>query len=227
MATTRSCSGAPCAARTAACASAPSTTIWDAVPSSRAPPGVSVMPAWLRVISWSPRSWRRAVIACDTADSLTPSALAAARTDPSRATRTNAFSCVRVIAHSSVGRVARPLVHQRTVTPPFLGAASQDASQASCRASPALYRAAGAAGVRHAPPPRRYHRRVSDELFVPETSRSLRAHSRGIPAGAARPAHNESDYAAWTASIDTSGRHRDSSGAACRTRCPWMTTSAT
>ncbi len=103
VATTRSCSGAPWAARTAACASAPSTTIWDAVPSSRVPPGVSVMPAWLRVISWSPRSWRSAVIACETADSLTPSAAAAARTDPSRATSTNAFSCVRVIAHSTVG----------------------------------------------------------------------------------------------------------------------------
>ena len=103
VATMRSCSGAPCAARTAACASAPSTTIWDAVPSSLVPPGVSVMPAWLLVISWSPRSWRRAVIACETADSLTPSALAAARTDPRRATRTNAFSCVRVMAHSSVG----------------------------------------------------------------------------------------------------------------------------
>jgi hypothetical protein len=55
VATTRNCSGAPCAARTAACASAPSTTIWDAVPSSRDPPGVSVMPAGPRVISWSPR----------------------------------------------------------------------------------------------------------------------------------------------------------------------------
>ena len=42
--TTRSCSGAPCAARTAACASAPSTTICDAVASSREPPAVSVMP---------------------------------------------------------------------------------------------------------------------------------------------------------------------------------------
>ena len=51
VATIRSCSGAPCAARTAACASAPSMTICDAVPSSRVPPGVSVMPAWLLVIS--------------------------------------------------------------------------------------------------------------------------------------------------------------------------------
>ena len=39
VATTRSCSGAPWAARTAACASAPSTTICEAVPSSRVPPG--------------------------------------------------------------------------------------------------------------------------------------------------------------------------------------------
>ena len=51
VATTRSCSGAPWAARTAACASAPSMTIWDAMPTSRVPPGVSVMPAWLRVMS--------------------------------------------------------------------------------------------------------------------------------------------------------------------------------
>ncbi len=46
------------------------------------------------------------MIACDTADSLTLSAPAAARTDPSRATRTNAFSCVSVIAH--------PCEHWRT-----------------------------------------------------------------------------------------------------------------
>src|SRR5579859_7985880 len=49
-------------------------------------------------MSWSPRSCRSAVSAWDTADSLTPSALAAARTEPSRATRTNAFSCVSVTA---------------------------------------------------------------------------------------------------------------------------------
>ena len=49
--TTRSCSGAPCAARTAACASAPSTTIWDAVASSREPPAVSDMPAGPRLTS--------------------------------------------------------------------------------------------------------------------------------------------------------------------------------
>ena len=55
VATTRSCSGAPCAARTAACASAPSTTICDAVASSREPPAVSVMPFGPRVTSWSPR----------------------------------------------------------------------------------------------------------------------------------------------------------------------------
>jgi hypothetical protein len=49
--TTRSCSGAPCAARTAACASAPSTTICDAVASSLEPPAVSVMPTGPRVTS--------------------------------------------------------------------------------------------------------------------------------------------------------------------------------
>src|SRR5437868_6663113 len=96
--TTRSCSGAPCAARTAACASAPSTTICDAVASSREPPGVSVMPTDPRVTSWSPRCTRRADRAWETADSLTPSALAAAVTEPSRATRTNALSCVSVMS---------------------------------------------------------------------------------------------------------------------------------
>ena len=49
--TTRSCSGAPWAARTAAWASAPSTTICDAVASSREPPAVSVMPTGPRVTS--------------------------------------------------------------------------------------------------------------------------------------------------------------------------------
>ena len=49
--TTRSCSGAPCAARTAACASAPSTTICEAVASSLDPPAVSVMPTGPRVTS--------------------------------------------------------------------------------------------------------------------------------------------------------------------------------
>jgi hypothetical protein len=50
---------------------------------------------------------------------------------------------------------------------------------------------------------RGYHRRVSDELFVPEgftvpdglTAREFRL----APLG---PQHNESDYAAWTASVD-------------------------
>ncbi len=97
LATTRSCSGAPCAARTAACASAPSTTICDAVASSREPPGVSVMPLGPRLTSWSPRCWRSAVSAWDTADSLTPSAFAAEVTEPSRATRTNALSWVSVM----------------------------------------------------------------------------------------------------------------------------------
>ena len=92
VATTRNCSGAPCAARTAACASAPSTTIWDAEDSSREPPAVRVIPAGPRVTSWSPRCCRRAERACDTADSLTPSAFAAAVTEPRRATSTNALS---------------------------------------------------------------------------------------------------------------------------------------
>src|SRR5450631_2815242 len=97
VATTRSCSGAPRAARTAACASAPSTTICDAVASSREPPAVSVMPPGPRLTSWSPRCSRRADSACDTAGSLTPSAFAAAVTEPRRATRTNALSWVRVM----------------------------------------------------------------------------------------------------------------------------------
>ncbi len=92
VATTRICSGAPCAARTAAWASAPSTTICDAVASSREPPVVSVMPFGPRLTSGSPRCSRRADSACDTAGSLTPSAFAAAVTEPSRATRTNALS---------------------------------------------------------------------------------------------------------------------------------------
>ncbi len=96
-ATTRSCSGAPCAARTAACASAPSTTICEAVASSREPPAVSVIPLGPRLTSWSPRCWRSAVSACETADSLTPSAFAAEVTEPSRATSTNALSCVSVM----------------------------------------------------------------------------------------------------------------------------------
>ena len=96
-ATTRSCSGAPWAARTAACASAPSTTICDAVASSREPPAVSVIPLGPRLTSWSPRCWRRAVSACETADSLTPSAFAAEVTEPSRATSTNALSWVSVM----------------------------------------------------------------------------------------------------------------------------------
>jgi hypothetical protein len=49
--TTRSCSGAPCASRTTACASAPSATICEAVPSSRVPPGVRIMPPGDRMTS--------------------------------------------------------------------------------------------------------------------------------------------------------------------------------
>ncbi len=50
-------------------------------------------------------------MACDTADSLTPSALAAAVTEPSRATRTNAFSCVSVMTHAR--RCVRTLRRKR------------------------------------------------------------------------------------------------------------------
>src|SRR5690606_20757130 len=46
--------------------------------------------------------WRRAARAPDTAGSVTPSARAAALTDPSRATSTNASSCVSVTLRSVV-----------------------------------------------------------------------------------------------------------------------------
>jgi hypothetical protein len=55
------------------------------------------MPPPLRVSSGSSRYLRRDASACDTAGSLTPSALAAAFTEPSRATSTNALSCVSVM----------------------------------------------------------------------------------------------------------------------------------
>ena len=54
------------------------------------------MPVALRVINGSSRCWRRAARACETAGSLTPNAAAAARTDPSRETKTNTFSWARV-----------------------------------------------------------------------------------------------------------------------------------
>src|SRR5215469_2586648 len=113
LATTLSCSGAPCAARTAVWASAPSTTICEAVASNREPPAVSVMPVGPRLTSWSPRCTRRAASACDTAGSLTPSAFAAAVTEPSLATSTKAFSWVRVITIrlSRIGPVPADLVH--------------------------------------------------------------------------------------------------------------------
>src|SRR5215469_8415822 len=113
LATTLSCSGAPCAARTAAWASAPSTTICEAVASKREPPAVSVMPVGPRLTSWSPRWVRNAASACDTAGSLTPSAFAAAVTEPSLATSTNAFSCVSVITLrlSRIGPVGADLVN--------------------------------------------------------------------------------------------------------------------
>ena len=90
--TRRSCSGRPWPARTAACASAPSATICDATGSSFTPAVVSDIVAPLRVISWSPRCWRSAVSAWETAGSLTFSILAASLTDPSRATITKALS---------------------------------------------------------------------------------------------------------------------------------------
>src|SRR5258706_12375272 len=51
------------------------------------------MPDGPRLSSWSPRWTRSADSAWDTAGSLTPSALAAAVTEPSLATRTKAVSC--------------------------------------------------------------------------------------------------------------------------------------
>ena len=74
---------------------------------------MSVMPAGPRLISGSPRCWRRAVSAWDTAGSLTPSAFAAAVTEPSRATSTNALSWVRVITFPLLALVtAKPATHK-------------------------------------------------------------------------------------------------------------------
>jgi hypothetical protein len=94
--TSRSCSGRPCPDRTAACASAPSATICDATGSSFTPAVVRVIAGPFRMISWSPRCWRSAVSAWETAGSLTFSILAASLTEPSRATITNALSWVSV-----------------------------------------------------------------------------------------------------------------------------------
>src|SRR5260221_2747798 len=55
------------------------------------------MPDGPRLSSWSPRWTRSADSAWDTAGSLTPSALAAAVTEPSLATSTKALSCVSVM----------------------------------------------------------------------------------------------------------------------------------
>ncbi len=81
---------------TAATASAPSATIWEAMPSSRLPPSVSTIRSPERVTSGSPRCLRSWASDWETAGSLTPSARAAALTDPSRATKTNAPSWLRV-----------------------------------------------------------------------------------------------------------------------------------
>jgi hypothetical protein len=96
-ATRRSCSAAPFADRTADSASAPSDTICAAMVSSLLPPAVIAIPPPLRVSRGSSRYLRSAASAWETAGSLTPSALAAAFTDPSRATSTKALSCVNVM----------------------------------------------------------------------------------------------------------------------------------
>jgi hypothetical protein len=62
------------------------------------------MPLPSRSTSGSPMCWRSAANERDTAGSLTPSTSAAARTDPSRATSTNAPNCVRVIPETLSAR---------------------------------------------------------------------------------------------------------------------------
>ena len=64
---------------------------------SARPPGVSAMPVPVRRNSGSPRSARSAATAADTAGSLTPSAVAAARSDPSSATSANVRSWANVM----------------------------------------------------------------------------------------------------------------------------------
>ena len=88
--------GAPWAWRITDSPSAARATICDAMLTKRSPPAVSDIPAAVLVISGSPNCWRRAASAPETAGSVTPSAPAAAFTDPSRATSTNASSWVRV-----------------------------------------------------------------------------------------------------------------------------------
>ena len=96
-ATSRGCSAAPFADRTADSASAPRETICAAIVSNLLPPAVIAIPPPLRVRRGSSRYLRRAASAWETAGSLTPSALAAAFTEPSRATSTKALSCVSVM----------------------------------------------------------------------------------------------------------------------------------
>ncbi len=100
VAATRSRCGAPWAERIAASASAARLIICEAIPTRRCPPPESAMPCELGVISGSPRCLRNAASAPDTAGSLTPSARAAAFTEPSRATSTKASSWVSVTHHS-------------------------------------------------------------------------------------------------------------------------------
>ncbi len=110
VATTLSSSGAPWARRMASVASAARFTICEAMGSRRWPPAVSSIVPAERSTSGSPRWLRSAASAPDTAGSVTPSARAAALTDPSRATSTNASSCVSVtdtnVAPRSSGRLA-------------------------------------------------------------------------------------------------------------------------
>ena len=95
-ATTRSRSGAPLATRTTSSVAIARLTIWDARPTTRWPAAVSVSDDPLRSINGSPRLWRSADSAWETAGSLTPSALAAARNDPRRTTSTKTFNWLRV-----------------------------------------------------------------------------------------------------------------------------------
>jgi hypothetical protein len=107
-ATTRSCSGAPIPLRTAASASAPRDTSFDAIGSNRPPAGVSRMVLPVRLISWSSNCWRSALNAWETAGSLTPSVSAAAFTEPSLATSTNVLNWVSVTEPDASGIRSRP-----------------------------------------------------------------------------------------------------------------------
>ena len=79
-----------------------SPRISAAAAASRSPPGDSRTPPAARWKSGSPRSRRSDATAAETAGSVTPSAAAAALTEPSRATVANARSCVKVIAAAAL-----------------------------------------------------------------------------------------------------------------------------